>query len=488
MIAYPKSFEGQFIIGPRGAVARAGAAVHDLNALSVQIFGDLPLTRVHDGDDRLIGALLGYPVDYRGGRVVRDVLRLAGRCGEGGDIDLFLEDAIYRLGGSYIFVLDDGARRAVYLDAAGSMSAVYDQAQGLCAATTGLLLNEDEYQTRFRAEKYDHLRVDDEGWFSGGLTAHRGIERILCNHCLDLDSGLQRRHWPKAQVPLAVDPDEACRTINRIIAQHLKTLMADGSVVSTLTAGNETRLVLGACREFKDSMQFVTLKDDQNAHLDALRADELARRFDLNHWTLPIVYADDDAVAQWRALCSHCIGGANMRTFPSIYPLYKYDYFTGGLGGEIGRAFLWRPTDTDDFELTPRNVTARLGMPFDAETLQAVEAWFERMPPVDTFLALDLAYMELRLGCWGFTQAYASPGIVELHPMMCRESYVAMLSLPPEWRRTNRMITRCIELSWPELLELPINRYGDYRDLMRPLMRASRNPHLILKKLRKRFG
>jgi hypothetical protein len=50
------------------------------------------------------------------------------------------------------------------------------------------------------------------------------------------------------------------------------------------------------------------------------------------------------------------------------------------------------------------------------------------------------------------------------------------------------MVTRCIELSWPELLEQPFNSYGDYRDLGRTIMRALRNPRLIQRKLRKKFG
>ena len=76
----------------------------------------------------------------------------------------------------------------------------------------------------------------------------------------------------------------------------------------------------------------------------------------------------------------------------------------------------------------------------------------------------------------------------EIQPLIARESFVAMLSLPPEWRRSNRMVTRCIELSWPELLSQPFNAYGDYRDRVRLVERAMRNPRLILRKLKKRFG
>ena len=72
--------------------------------------------------------------------------------------------------------------------------------------------------------------------------------------------------------------------------------------------------------------------------------------------------------------------------------------------------------------------------------------------------------------------------------MMSRDSVEAMLSLPPAARRTNGLILTGIRIAWPELLDLPINRYGDWRDRFRLARRALSEPRLIVKKLRKRFG
>ena len=50
------------------------------------------------------------------------------------------------------------------------------------------------------------------------------------------------------------------------------------------------------------------------------------------------------------------------------------------------------------------------------------------------------------------------------------------------------MIQSVIRQGWPELLDLPISRYGDFRDRM-GLVRSIRwRPHLVAKKLRKLFG
>ena len=113
----------------------------------------------------------------------------------------------------------------------------------------------------------------------------------------------------------------------------MKTLQTAGPVATTLTAGSETRLVLGACKAFKDSLRLFTLAGVHEARLDALRATELARAFELRHARLPIRFADADGTAQWCARSSHCIGGPNSRTYPSVEPMAEYAFFMGGVGG-----------------------------------------------------------------------------------------------------------------------------------------------------------
>lgn len=489
MVAFPRDFSGQFLIGHADqmpAVERGEA--RRLNRLAIATIGQLPLTPVHDRAGRLVGAFLGYPIDYRREQIIKGNLELEFDWPSLDGIDAAIENAVYGFGGKFVFVLDDDQLTRVYLDAGGSLSAVFDPKSRRCAATTGLLLNPSEYQERFNRSLYNYLGVIDEGWFPAGLTAHRGIGRILGNHYLDLADGVQRRHWPREPLALAADPDEACAVINSVVSRTIKTLLAAGTVATTLTAGSETRLVLGACKAFKDSLRLFTLAGVNETELDALRAQQLASAFELNHSILPIQFADDDGVEQWCARSSHCIGGPNSRSYPSIEPISEYTFFTGGVGGETGRGFFWRTTDTPDLMLDAHGLTARMGMPVHEEVVAAVDLWLQALPKLDVHHKLDLAFVELRLGCWGFSQAYASPEICEIQPLVSRETFVAMLSLPTEWRRSNRMITRCIELSWPELLGMPINAYGDLRDFGRPFIRALRNPKLILKKLRKKFG
>ena len=92
------------------------------------------------------------------------------------------------------------------------------------------------------------------------------------------------------------------------------------------------------------------------------------------------------------------------------------------------------------------------------------------------------------MGCWGYALSYVLPEVVHISPLISRESYSLMLSLPPQWRRSNKLIVHTIQRLWPELLDHPMNRYGDLRDYARKIRRVIMEPKLVTKKLRKMMG
>jgi hypothetical protein len=91
------------------------------------------------------------------------------------------------------------------------------------------------------------------------------------------------------------------------------------------------------------------------------------------------------------------------------------------------------------------------------------------------------------MSAWAFAQEYADSTVPHVHPLIGREAFRLMLELPPEAKRSNALLREAIRKLWPELLTLPINRYGDYRDVL-GLVQMSSNPQRVAKKLRKLFG
>lgn len=495
--ATPLDFDGQFLVGIRslppdplvgGPHAGTDAA---MPSLRLRTWPRLQVTPAFDVAGQQIGAFLGIVVDPRVRRVISGRVNFD-EPAPSSDWDGFVERQVYRMAGSFAFVLDLPGARRLYLDACGTRSAVYTSEPGLAGATAPLLLGPEAAAARFDAALHAALGVEHEGWLPGGLTAHRGVRRLLANHWLDLDLGTVHRHWPIVPILQADDPLAACRIIVDETRAVIDALHAAGPTAIALTAGNDTRFLLAACQGIAKEMDFVIAKG-RNSALDELRAKELAARFGLRLRTLPYRRADASRAADWHARAGQCVGGGNMWSQPRMDPLAAEGRtLIAGFCGELGRGFLWRPGDRADTVLDAESLNARLGLPPNSQVRDALQAWIASRdavgPGFDTFQTLDLAYLELRMSCWAFAWAYTAPSLPEVSPIISRATFTAMLSLPPEWRRGNRMIIESIRLSWPELLELPINRYGDWRDLVGPALMAVRNPWMITRKLRKRFG
>jgi hypothetical protein len=477
----PSDFQGQFIVSLGEGPRREGAARHLLGTLCVDVFERLATVVVEDAAGRTIGLFLGTVIDTEAQEIVTATLRLGVSLDDIRDIDSLVEDHIYRFAGSFVFVLDAGNARRIYLDANGSKSLVYDPKTSLAAATTPLLLEPSDYSQRFDADLYRGLNVEQNGWFAAGMTAHAGIHRLMCNHYLDMDTMQAVRHWPVGKIAEATDCDQAVATIIGEVRRTIRAICRTGRATMALTAGNETRLMLGCCRSFASEIGFTTV-DAPGAELDVARAGELARKFGLKHRLLPYVEADAAAVSAWRMRVGHCVTGANMTMHPSVEPL-NGRIFVGGLGGEICRGFLWLDSGQGT-AISASGIVSRLKLPQHPRLLQEVEQWLKPLAHYDSLYLLDLAYMELRMSCWAFAQSYAAPLQVEVNPLISRKIYSAMLSLPPSVRRNNGIILRGIQQTWPELLSLPINRYGDWRDRVKMAREAVGDPRRAIRKIR----
>ena len=471
--------DGQFLVARGETPVPPRAVRHLLASQAVDIFGDIPLVSVHEKTGRVVGALLGTPIDRETG-LLAGSLRIDQNV-DPQTVEDWVERHIYSLAGSFIFILDIPGCRRIYLDADGSKSLVYDPSEKIAAATAMTMLDAPEYNDRLQTDLHHRLGVVQTGWFPAGLTAHRGISRLICNHYLDLDDWTARRHWPTEPIAPATDPAVVFDTMLARIRQMTEALQRSGPVNIALTAGTDSRFILSALRPIAETLQMVTVAARTGA-LDVSTARRLARAFNLRHEVLPYRGASPAQIHAWQIRAGHCITGSNMTMHPSVHPL-RGTYFLGGLGGEVGRGFLWLGA-TAQTPIDARGIVARLKLPREPEIVEAVARWLEPIAHFDTLLKLDLAYLELRMSSWAFADSYANPVQTELHPMLSRANFTAMLSIPPEMRRDGAIFRDAIARAWPELLELPINRYGDWRDTTMRVTDIVSNPRRVARKLR----
>lgn len=481
----PDNFDGQFVISTVAKPCPHGWQQRQLGTLFLNLAPATTVVPVVDADNQSIGLLLGIPIDLDRGVIVDKQYSVDCRLDDIQDLDDFVEEKIYRLAGSFLFVLSALGSRRIYLDANGTLSVVYDPEARVAGATASVLLDAVEYRKRFRGELYKTLDVEDAGWFTAGLTAHERIDRLLCNHYLDLDSWTARRHWPVATIEVSPNPASTCARICDRISKTIEILASSGSTSVALTAGNDSRLLLACSRHMLANLTFVTVAAP-TADLDVACAKRLARQFSLRHQVLPYREATEGEADLWRFRAGHCVGGNNVKMHPSVRPLEGRP-FVGGLGGEVGRGFLWLNAKPDTV-IDARGLVARLKLSRTAEVATAVDKWLAPLAHFDAFFILDLAYLELRMSSWGFCDSYVKPKQLEIHPMISRANYVDMLSLPPDVRRKGDIYFQAIEALWKEVSEVPINKYGNYKDMLRPAKEAIRHPKRASRKVMQIVG
>ncbi len=486
LIPAVKTWHGQFQIRRHPAPALVGAVSHLVGDWQVQAFPGAPAIPVLNPQGQRIGLIIGTPIDYAAGALIDQPLRLD-LPSEPAARNAAIESTLYRLAGSWLCILaGDGVER-IYLDANGTLSLVFDPKTKTAASTPGLLLDDAAYASRFEHHLYATLDVPGDGWFPSGLTAHKGVKRLLCNHYLDLATFTPHRHWPTRDFAHTGSTEDSAHRVAAIVRNQAEALLNRGKVVVALTGGNETRFLLAAYKPLIKDLTFVTVAAPSTER-DVVLAKTLAERFGLRHKLLPVQDATPAEQAAWRYAAGHCVTGPNMVSHPTIRPLARdYDFFLGGLGGEIGRAFFWRPADTRDMTLGVADLVPRFGMPQADAVTEATADWLWGVQHFNALTQLDLAYIELRMSAWSAAQTYAQSFVNHLHPLIAREIYSLMLDLPPEAKRGNLLIKSAIAQSWPELSDVPINRYGDYRDLLHAALSAT-DPKRVAKKLRKMFG
>lgn len=409
----------------------------------------------------VVGYLVGHPVDIDNRRIVTTTFGVA---------DGSAEAVIKLLGGTFLFVTE----QYVYPDATASMGLVYKPDEKIAASSVVGLLG-GKYNESIRHDLTLAFGADKDGWFTAGLTAHDGVSRLLPNHRLNLQTWQAERFWPVEMPAYVNDPDPVLLAIGQEIDGTIAALTANNACVQALTGGYDARALLACNFSSREKVTFIT-NAVPGSELDQHLAKRLASLVGIRHQITPCVRATDEEIETWRTGAGHAQSGMNAIYFPTMRR-FAGQFFIGGLGGEVGRGFLWPKGLRADDKITPELLLTQLKLPAHPLLLERVGIWLDGLPErLDAFQTLDLAYVELRMGPWGYAQARFHGEAVDFAPLTSRRQYERMYSLPPDFRRGAGFLIRIIEMFAPELLSIPINRYGDFRDKILPVKRAIQRP------------
>ena len=449
----------------------------------------LPLIDLRDSEGRQIGLLTGFVYsEFRDRFLSPGIETLPVSVNSEADLETLV---LPRFSGMYLLLTSGHLPKRVYPDHAGSLSLVYSSTEGRAASSPSLLLTPSEYEVRFRPDLHRDLvgREGSGSWISGTLTAHRDVHRLLPNHYLDLGTWTTHRYWPRPG-DFAVWRDKA--TAAKSAAQALRAFANAGCdefrIAATLTAGFDSRLLVASCHERLERCYFFTIETD--AKLDVEMSQVIAKRFGLAHHIVPPRLATAEQMAIWDRVVGDCMIEAPRSTHPTLGDLTDVDAIYTGMYGEVGRCRLYRQDlhVINQAHIDARFVIDRLTLPPHPELIENITVWLQGLAGQPNSVILDIAFHELKFGVWAMGQRPMTNSIkLNLLPIAQRKVLDAFIGVAPAEKGTSGLFPTIIENLWPELLQVPINKFGDFRDFLAPLEKISR-PNRVRRFLRDRFA
>lgn len=437
----------------------------------------LPVIELRGSDSSSLGWLLGHPID-ESGRMLGTVTTCDQEL-EDHDLSGF-ESWLYRLGGSFAAVLITPYASQFYIDCAGTLPAVFHPESEVVASTPTLI----------RDAEYDEPLIKIVGVpemyrrFPFGLTSKKSVERLIPNHYLDLVTWNAHRHWP-AEGATAVHQDTAStvQEIAKIIARSIEGVAREYHVYMSLTAGQDTRVLLACARNLLDDITFYTWQTpDELGTLDCTIASEMAQHFRLKHEIIRYQQVTDQQQKDWVDRTGRCVGGRTYTYLAMDYQLNPECPIVLGKGGEVGRARYYNKLNaTPNTELTGESITEFFKLPQVPEIVSRANRWLQEFPSDDVLTVLDVLHIEQGLGCLGSPQRYGNNwSVFQVFPFCHRKVLELMLSLPHDYRIEEKLGPDLIKAQWPELLKFPINNYRGIKGL-----RKNMNKLAIVQDLKK---
>src|SRR5208282_2971314 len=342
----------------------------------------LHATVIHDSNENVIGAVLGNTFIAETSERLSS-LHFKNFISSTNQRQAF-EDMYQQLFGTFIILLRMDGGCYVYLDAGGCLSAVYSQELKIAGSTAAAILSAQDYDARFQRDLYTRLDVAREGWFPSGLTAHRNVSRLLCNHRLDLKSLTAARHWPANPPVRSPDDSAVLDKIEASVRNNLNAVMDNFPAAMALTAGTDSRILLSLTRErSKKPTTYIVDARLPNTELDVHVSKQLAEQAGLNHKILPVIPTGPEIQQRWHFRCGHSVGGLNARIHTALSGLDNVQAVMDGTGGETAKCFFWKKSDDVDSSLTGEMIVRRFGMPVAPEVVEATNRWLAGVPRGD---------------------------------------------------------------------------------------------------------
>ncbi len=395
------------------------------------------------------------------------------------------------LHGSYVILTCPPLGQRLYQDAGGSIPVVFCPESRRLGSSAAMFMDDEEYAARFDTRLHRaNVAGDISGsWITGTLTAHSGVFRLLPNFFLDLETWQARRFWPKVEgFRLDMSLGRAINTIAPALAGFSEAAAREMRIGITMTAGFDSRVLIAASRNVADRVEYFTF-GAPGAGVDQVMAVKISADLGLRHRFVPVIRASGDEKRHWDRLVGDVVRESTRDFFPTLRDL-PYDAIFTGMYGETGRIRLYRQdaSTINSAPATAEFVLSRLTLPKDPQVVRNIEEWLAPIAGLPRSAVLDLAFNELRFGSWAMGQGPVQKAMKPaLMPMAQRVIQDAFMRMEPTEQGPTALFEAVARRLWPETMDFPVNRYGDWRDALGRFAKFTSRDSLV-RYIRDRFA
>jgi hypothetical protein len=257
-------FHRQFILGPLWLEEFSDWTRLDIrNKFYLTIHPDSTSiqVKIHEKSITLLGFILDPSIpDATDSEIIHGLARtLVNNNG----LDHFIQQT-FGFGGRWNLIVDNGAEIRLFHDATGLRQVFYTDLKNLeviwCASQPGIIADILNLKSNDSAREYINSceTFDQEYWWPGTSSLYDNAKHLLPNHYLNLETGEYYRYWPNQTLP-QLSIDDCIQKSSPLLRGIMKSGASWFDLALALTSGWDSRVVLSASRDIKESIFFFTL-------------------------------------------------------------------------------------------------------------------------------------------------------------------------------------------------------------------------------------
>jgi len=357
------------------------------------------------------------------------------------------------LAGSYAILIFVGEEITIYNDSAGMMGVYYNTGK-LEAASTPAFLSRSNFD---QEKQHDFKFGPGNDWYIGSTTPYSNIKKLIPNCSLQLIKGESKRFWPINDELFPADNstnEEIVDKIIRLMRSLMNGVKTKGNALISITGGQDSRVVLAACKSNWNNLKFFTISGNTIDKRDITIAKQLVKKTGINHkfyeikptpsWLFEMYdeISSGESIGMRREISGTCIDIGSGQAI----------HVNGNLGA-ICKSYYWHSKNPQTFEVA--SVIKDFISPGQL-TIDSVEEWLATVPSMPATSLYNLFYLEQRGGRWMSAGENCSRLFYETFtPFNHRKLFSLVSSLSTEIQYGGTLLRILASEMAPELSEIP---------------------------------